>query len=145
MTILRCALSALAGLLIQAGMANAAPDSEAREDFLALCADCHNDDARGDGPLAKNLKHVPPDLTRIKERSQGQFDEKAIFDYVIGLSTNDTHGLREMPIWGDWLMDEVLEGNTSLEEAKAAEQEIERRMMGIVRYIGSLQVGESGN
>ena len=39
----------------------------ARQDFINLCADCHNADARGNGPLTKNLTKTPPDLTRIKQ------------------------------------------------------------------------------
>jgi mono/diheme cytochrome c family protein len=111
----------------------------ARQDFLDLCAECHNADAKGNGPLTKNLTKVPPDLTRIKQRAHGVFDEKAVYDWIIGLKMTNAHGSREMPIWGDWLMDEAIEGGTSLEEAKAAEQEIEQRIMAIVRYLETLQ------
>lgn len=111
----------------------------ARKDFITLCADCHNADAKGNGPLAKNLTKIPPDLTRIRQRAHGKFDEKAVYDWILGLKMTGSHGSREMPIWGDWLMDETIEGNTSLEDAKAAEQEIEHRVMGIVRYLESLQ------
>ena len=116
-------------------------DAATREDFLGLCADCHGADARGNGPLAKNLSKVPPDLTRIQERASGKFNEKAVFDWIIGLDTPNVHGTREMPIWGDWLMDETLEGGTSLEAAKAAEKEIESRVMALVKYLEALQVG----
>jgi hypothetical protein len=47
-----------------------------------------------------------------------------------------------MPIWGDWLMDETLEDSTSLEAARAADQEIHRRVMDIVKYLKSIQVEE---
>ncbi len=107
---------------------------------MALCADCHNADARGNGPLTKNLTKIPPDLTRIAQRAHGQFDEKAVYDWILGLKMSEPHGTREMPIWGDWLMDEAIEGDTSLDAAKAAEKEIETRVMGIVKYLESLQV-----
>jgi|SRR5947207_776232 len=111
----------------------------ARQDFMTLCAECHNADATGNGPLAKNLHKIPPDLTRIKQRARGKFDEKAVYDWILGLKMTGSHGSREMPIWGDWLMDETIEGDTSLEAAKAAEQEIKLRVMGIVKYLESLQ------
>jgi mono/diheme cytochrome c family protein len=117
-------------------------DTAVRYDFLTLCADCHGADAKGDGPLAKNLSKVPPDLTRIKERANDEFNEKAVFDWILGLSTPNFHGTREMPIWGDWLMDETLEDSTSLEAAPLAEKEVERRVMAIVKYLEGLQISK---
>jgi mono/diheme cytochrome c family protein len=117
-------------------------DAAVRDDFLTLCADCHGADAKGDGPLVKNLSKVPPDLTRIKERANGEFNEKAVFDWILGLSTPNFHGTREMPIWGDWLMDETLENSTSLEAAPLAEKEVERRVMAIVKYLEGLQISK---
>ncbi|WP_162914219.1 c-type cytochrome [Taklimakanibacter lacteus] len=125
-------------VIVQAGAAVAGPDS-VRQDFLDLCADCHNADARGNGPLTRNLTKVPPDLTRIRARAHGVFDEKAVYDWIIGLKMTNAHGSREMPIWGDWLMDEAVEDSTSLETARAAEREIEQRIMAIVKYIETLQ------
>lgn len=54
----------------------------------------------------------------------------------------ESHGTREMPIWGDWLMDEEIDGDTSIAEAKAAEKKVERRVMDIVKYLESLQVDD---
>ena len=125
----------------QATQAVAGGDTAARNDFLELCADCHGSDAKGNGALTKNLTKVPPDLTRIKERANGKFNEKTVFDWIIGLNTPNVHGTREMPIWGDWLMDETLEDSTSLDAAPAAEKEVERRVMALVKYLEELQVG----
>jgi mono/diheme cytochrome c family protein len=110
-----------------------------RQDYRTLCAECHSADAKGNGPLTKNLTKVPPDLTRIRQRAHGVFDEKAVYDWILGLKMTNAHGSREMPIWGDWLMDEAIEDGRSLKEAKAAEQEIEQRIMGIVHYLETLQ------
>jgi mono/diheme cytochrome c family protein len=116
-------------------------DAVARDDFLALCADCHGADAKGNGPLTENLTKIPPDLTRIQERANGKFNEKAVFDWILGLNTPNFHGNREMPIWGDWLMDETLEDSTLLDAAPKAEKEVERRVMALVKYLERLQVG----
>jgi mono/diheme cytochrome c family protein len=134
-------IAALAVLFGQAKQVDAQQNS-ARQDFLNLCADCHNADAKGNGPLAKNLTKIPPDLTRIRERAGGVFDEKAVYDWILGLKMSDAHGSREMPIWGDWLMDEAVEDSTSLDAAKTAEKEIEQRIMAIVDYLKTLQVEE---
>lgn len=127
---------------VHAVKAGISGDAVVRDDFLALCADCHGADAKGNGPLAKNLAKVPPDLTRIKERANGEFNEKAVFDWILGLNTPNFHGTREMPIWGDWLMDETLEDSTSLEAAPLAEKQVERRVMAIVKYLEGLQVSK---
>lgn len=124
---------------IQAAQAETGADASARSNFLELCADCHGADAKGNGPLTKNLAKVPPDLTRIKERANGKFDEKAVFDWIIGLDTPNFHGTREMPIWGDWLMDETLGDSTSFDAASAAEREIERRVTALVKYLEKRQ------
>jgi mono/diheme cytochrome c family protein len=127
---------------VHAVKAGTSGDAAVRDDFLALCADCHGADAKGSGPLVKNLTKVPPDLTRIKERAHGEFNEKAVFDWILGLNTPNFHGTREMPIWGDWLMDETLEDSTSLEAAPLAEKEVERRVMAIVKYLEGLQISQ---
>jgi mono/diheme cytochrome c family protein len=127
---------------IQALEAGTSGDAAVRDDFLGLCADCHGADGKGNGPLTKNLTKFPPDLTRIKLRANGKFDEKAVFDWIIGLNTPNSHGTREMPIWGDWLMDETLEDGTSLEAAPLAEKEVERRVMAIVKYLQELQISK---
>ena len=134
-------VAVLVVLLGQAKQVEAQQNS-ARQDFLLLCADCHNADAKGNGPLTKNLTKIPPDLTRIRERAGGVFDEKAVYDWILGLKMSDAHGSREMPIWGDWLMDEAVEDSTSLDAAKAAEKEVEQRIMAIVKYLKTLQTEE---
>ena len=140
MKVSRYVMAVTASLLHVCNASAQSEIAEARQDFLDLCADCHNADAQGNGPLAKNLTKAPPDLTRIKQRANGIFDERAVYDHIIGLNMADAHGSREMPIWGDWLMDdEALEGDTSVD---AVEREIERRIMGIVDYLKSLQVDE---
>ena len=133
--------TAVAVVMSQAALAKTETPT-ARQDFINLCADCHNADARGNGRLTKNLTKTPPDLTRIKQRAHGIFDERAVYDWILGLKMSGSHGSREMPIWGDWLMDEALEDSTSLDAARAADKEIERRVMGIVEYLKSLQVEE---
>lgn len=138
MRILPFVLAAAVVLISRVDPANAESNG-ARQDFLELCADCHNADAKGNGPLAKNLSKVPPDLTSIQERANGVFDEKAVYDWILGLKMTDSHGSREMPIWGDWLMDEAVEDSTSLDVAKVAEKEVEQRIMAIVKYLETIQ------
>jgi mono/diheme cytochrome c family protein len=132
---------ALAIGLAAQGTAAVAVDANqaARQDFLTLCADCHGEDARGNGPVAKNLTKQPPDLTQISDRAGGKFDEKVVFDWIVGFDMPASHGTREMPIWGDWLLDEAVGDSTSLEAANAAEKEVTERVMALVKFLKTLQ------
>jgi hypothetical protein len=127
--------------VLAVGSPSMAAGDPAEYDFLELCADCHGEDARGNGPLAVNLTKVPPDLTQISKRAGGKFDEKAVFEWILGLNMPSEHGTREMPIWGDWLMDEALGESTSLQAATAAEQAVKSRVMALVKYLKKLQGG----
>ena len=133
-------ISALIAGEVQVAIAGSDEIARGRRDFMDLCADCHGEDAAGSGPLTINLTKIPPDLTRIKLRAHGKFDDKAILDWIIGLNMPDSHGSREMPIWGDWLMDEMLEDSTSLDAGRAAEKAVKQRVMAIVAYLKSIQV-----
>ena len=41
--------------------------------YKAYCAVCHGEDAKGNGPMTKSLKSLPPDLTRLFARNGGVF------------------------------------------------------------------------
>lgn len=64
------------------------------------CGACHGLTARGGGPAAKALKTPPPDLTKIAARRNGQYDIGELSQFVDGRFTPQSHGSREMPIWG---------------------------------------------
>ena len=53
--------------------------------FVSLCASCHGEQARGDGPVAPLLVTPPSDLTRIAQRNGGRFtaDTIAAAGYLI--------------------------------------------------------------
>ncbi len=58
-------------------------------------------DAKGDGPLAGNLRHAPPDLTVLAKRSGGKFDADRVHRMIDGRDPIKGHGGPDMPIWGD--------------------------------------------
>jgi mono/diheme cytochrome c family protein len=74
---------------------------EGRDLFRAYCSACHGADARGGGPAAASMKTKPPDLTRIAERRGGVFPLAYVERFISGEQPSaETHGQREMPIWG---------------------------------------------
>jgi mono/diheme cytochrome c family protein len=120
-------------------LAAPATADSAAQDFLSLCAPCHGADGRGNGPAAAALKTRPADLTRITAR-YGAFPAEKITQAVMGLDMPESHGSREMPIWGDRLINEALGDETSVAAAKTAAHEVEDRIAALVRYLERIQV-----
>ncbi|MCB1379264.1 MAG: hypothetical protein KDK89_13005 [Alphaproteobacteria bacterium] len=132
-------LVALAVSACTAGIVKA-DDTSAADDFRTFCAPCHGTGAKGDGPAGKALRVPPPDLTRIAQRHGGDFPEQAIFDVVAGLDMPDSHGSREMPIWGDRFVTDAVGTSLSLEEAHDAGVAAEARIRKLLDYLKSIQV-----
>jgi hypothetical protein len=68
--------------------------------FRAHCASCHGVDGRGRGPVASQLRHEPPDLTRFSARNGGVFPSEKLARIIDGRDVA-SHGDRDMPVWGD--------------------------------------------
>jgi mono/diheme cytochrome c family protein len=66
--------------------------------YRAYCASCHGANGKGGGPVARDLKVAPPDLTRLS--SNGQFPTERVRQTILGDAVVAAHGTREMPIWG---------------------------------------------
>ncbi len=69
--------------------------------YKAYCASCHGVDAKGNGPVAPDLKVRPSDLTRIAIRNNGTFPMQRVEKIISGeIMAVSGHGSREMPVWG---------------------------------------------
>ena len=66
----------------------------------------------------------------------------AVAAAILGLDMPDSHGSREMPIWGNRLVDEALKDDTSVTAAKGAAADVEARIEGLVAYLNSIQSGD---
>jgi mono/diheme cytochrome c family protein len=72
-----------------------------RDAFDRYCAACHGSLAKGDGPVAPQLKTSPPDLTQLARRNGGTFPASRVSAYVSGTGRAlRTHGPADMPVWG---------------------------------------------
>jgi mono/diheme cytochrome c family protein len=70
-------------------------------EYQSSCAACHGIDAKGDGPVGKELKTRPPDLTVLAKNNNGVFPYDMVYEIIDGRNTTAaSHGTREMPIWG---------------------------------------------
>lgn len=138
----RFLMTSLAAIAVTAA-ANAAAAAEdlkqAATDFAVYCAPCHGLAGKGDGPAASALKIRPADLTAIARRRGGTFPEAAIFEQISGLDMPDSHGSREMPVWGDVFVGQAVGSGLSLEDARRAAAATEQRIAGLVAYLRSIQ------
>lgn len=82
--------------------------------FMQHCATCHGADAKGNGPTAKVLKKAPADLTKI-EKVDGKFPKIKVQRIISGDDQLDSHGSRDMPVWGSVLRQKVGHGFAQLE------------------------------
>jgi mono/diheme cytochrome c family protein len=68
--------------------------------YRQLCAACHGNDLKGNGPAPAPFKDVPPDLTTLAHRHGGSFPAAYVSEVLRhGVSMPD-HGPPEMPTWG---------------------------------------------
>jgi mono/diheme cytochrome c family protein len=107
-------------------------------EYKSSCAACHGVTGKGDGPLRPRLVTAPSDLTTLAKRNGGVFPVQRIADTVDGRATIDSHGLREMPIWGARYSDEAISYATYSE--LNTEAFARGRILALVEYINRLQV-----
>src|SRR5689334_10990580 len=98
--------------------------------FRSYCASCHGMTARGDGPLAANLRVAPADLTRIAKRNHGKYDAEKVRRAIDGRDAKEIHGGSDMPVWGDAFK----RAGEGYDEAKVKE-----RIDALVDYLAALQ------
>jgi mono/diheme cytochrome c family protein len=85
--------------------ADRAPDAAAaakgRVTYVRYCVSCHGPLAKGDGPLARDLRIPVPDLTTLAERNGGKFPQDRVAQVIQAGDTVRGHGTADMPAWGD--------------------------------------------
>jgi mono/diheme cytochrome c family protein len=105
------------------------PDDPGARAFRTSCASCHGVSARGDGPLAGQLRSRPPDLTQSSARNGGVFPSERLTRIIDGRDVA-SHGDRTMPVWGDAFR--VSPGGLTSDDVDA-------RIAAIVRYLRGIQ------
>jgi hypothetical protein len=106
-------------------------------DFLSYCAACHGADAKGDGTLGEFLTLKVPDLTMLTKYNSGKFPAEKVADVIDGRTEVKVHGLRDMPVWGDWFNRESASTETNKE---ARELIVNDRIASLITYLKSIQV-----
>jgi mono/diheme cytochrome c family protein len=72
-----------------------------KTEYQSSCGACHGADGKGDGPVSKELKTPPADLTVLAKNNNGVFPYDRVYQMIDGRNMSiASHGTREMPIWG---------------------------------------------
>jgi len=108
-------------------------------DFENFCAPCHGKDARGNGPVAMELKTAPPSLRKFAARRNGVFDVNEIVKIIDGRDMPRAHGTPEMPIWGS-LFRFVAELSGILQsDIEDSEKDAQDHIQDIAKYLETIQ------
>jgi mono/diheme cytochrome c family protein len=105
-----------------------------RDSFEMYCASCHGSTGRGDGPVARELRSGPADLTVLAQRHDGAFPRDRVRAIVSGVNEPmlSAHGTNEMPVWGP--MFRMFESDARVRE----------RIENLLTHLESLQRPTSG-
>jgi mono/diheme cytochrome c family protein len=69
--------------------------------YIRFCVSCHGPAARGDGPLAADLRVPVPDMTTLAARSGGSFPAARVERIIRSGEVLRGHGSADMPAWGE--------------------------------------------
>lgn len=111
-------------------------------EYVNSCAACHGVSGKGDGPVARSLKLTPTDLTRLSEPNKGVFPFSRIYEVIDGRFEIETHGKRDMPIWGEiykptW--SSIQSPVPPMYSKEVAESIVRSRILALIEYISTLQ------
>jgi len=113
-------------------LADSQQSPEGAQLYRTHCATCHGASARGDGPLADQLRRRPSDLTDIRRRYRG-FPTDLMTSIIDGRQAVRGHGSVEMPVWGD-----------AFRSGNASEETVRQRIAALVQYLEAIQA-RNGN
>ena len=102
--------------------------------YQELCAVCHGENGKGDGPAAQALKKAVPDLTLLAAKNGGEFPFEKVEGIITGKNRVVAHGTVDMPIWGRAFEEVRLDWSRGHREAFA-----QQRIYNITEYLGTIQ------
>jgi mono/diheme cytochrome c family protein len=97
--------------------------------YTRYCVSCHGPTAKGDGPIAPDLRVAVPDLTTMAERNGGAFPYERVVRIISSGEIVKAHGTEDMPAWGE-----------AFKKTKGtSEQTIDAAIRNLAQYLWSLQ------
>jgi hypothetical protein len=115
-----------------------------RTEYLSNCASCHGIDAKGDGPVSKELKTHPTDLTVLAKKNKGVFPLNSVSRIIDGRDPIGSHGTREMPVWGYRFVppkhyDLKLADDFVYSPPASPEAVVQGRILAVIDYLNRIQ------
>ncbi len=107
---------------------------DGEELYGELCAVCHGEGAKGDGPAAPALRAVTPDLTQLATKNGSVFPFDDVQRAISGEGEIIAHGSRQMPIWGTAFVDVRYDRKPAQRKAFAR-----LRIFDLATYLESIQ------
>ncbi|WP_245853403.1 c-type cytochrome [Maliponia aquimaris] len=102
--------------------------------FMANCAVCHGENAKGNGPMARAMKTAPKDLTLIKVRHGNSFPRAKMMSIIDGYARSDLAG-PGMPEFGA-----LLEGDlVPYDSGDGKQTPTPRKLVALAEYLESIQ------
>lgn len=108
-----------------------------KADFRTYCAACHGVSGVGDGTVAEFMTIAAADLTKLSWKNAGIFPRQKVIDVIDGRADVRVHGVRDMPVWGDWFNAEAVSPDM---DATAREETVRMQINSLTNYIETLQV-----
>ena len=108
-----------------------------KKEFEERCSVCHGVTGGGDGTVGELFAIKPKNLRVLAKENGGIFPFDEVRAAIDGRRRVIAHGSSEMPIWGDYLMEEALEGRFI--RPNDARLVVEARISALTQYIHSLQ------
>lgn len=136
--------------MVGAASARAADDpaiAQGKALYLEYCANCHGDNATGDGAGGATLDPKPSDLTQIAKRNGGAFPFYMVMLQISGRSPTDqdqdaslpgsisAHANMKMPTWGKIFSDQEVSKGSALD----LQLQSTGKIMLITEYLQSIQ------
>jgi mono/diheme cytochrome c family protein len=106
---------------------------DGRTAYQENCASCHGADANGNGPAARGLSVMPPDLTMIAARNGGVFPRDDVMSIIDGFE-REPHFNAAMPEFGAGDL-----GDTVIVEEDGIGTPVPMQLLELADYIESLQ------
>jgi mono/diheme cytochrome c family protein len=101
--------------------------------YRLACGVCHGIDGKGNGPLSEQLKVPPADLAVLAKKNNGVFPVSSVYETIDGRKMIAAHGTREMPIWGAYNRNELLDPFYDPEAM------VRTRILTIIDYLNRIQ------
>jgi mono/diheme cytochrome c family protein len=107
--------------------------------YEAHCAICHGTDGKGGGSYKEVLKVAPTDLTALAKKNNGVFPADRIYKVIDGREPIESHGQREMPIWGMEFSNRAPEYRIGDPNDPSEEADLRNRILSVIDYLLLIQ------